>query len=106
MKILFQRESENLNCVVSCKDNSRIESPNDFFNALTTSISDWVKNTEIGKKAFEYTCEDFNIGDLSSYLDDEDLKHILLTNGVCELEISLIEIDGFFNFDKRLVDCI
>jgi hypothetical protein len=106
MKILFQRESENLNCIVSCKDNSRIETPSEFFNALTTSTTEWVKNTDIGKKAFEYSCEDFNVGDLSSYLGDEDLNNILLTNGICELEINLIDVEGFFNYDKRLVDCI
>ena len=64
-----------------------------------TKVKDYILESQRGSG-----CENFISH--ASIVDDEDLKHILLTNGVYELEINLIEIDGFFDFDKRLVNCI
>ena len=38
-----------------------------ILKALTTLLTQWVKDTKEGKKAWENTGGDFNVGDLASY---------------------------------------
>lgn len=57
--------------------------------ALTALLTQWAKETVEGKKAWEYTGGDFNIGDLASYEGDfcKWLLHAKLTaKGIINFE--------------------
>jgi hypothetical protein len=60
-----------------------------ILKALTTLLTQWVKDTDEGKKAWEYSGGDFNIGDLASYEGEfgEWIAHSKLTaKGIINFE--------------------
>lgn len=70
---------------------------------IAKAITNWAKSTPIGKQAFEYTCGDLNIGDLSTYTNDPDLIESLKTEGVYNLEITDVDFKSWL-YDDILID--
>lgn len=72
---------------VSCQTDREM-TDTELREAVSKAVSEWIAETEDGKKAWEYSCEDFNIGDLACRGIDDDLKEKLEKVGVYELHIS------------------
>lgn len=76
--------------------------------ALTIkAVTKWVQTTDTGKEAWTSSCEDLNIGDLSSYLDDEELAACLKEVGLENLDVQDAEYPvsaDIWNFDTVLAD--
>lgn len=68
--------------------------------ALCKAVSSWVRNTPDGLTAWEDSCEDFNIGDLSVCQS----PNLLNEHGVYELHVQVFSGENWEYFDKHLVD--
>ena len=62
---------------------------------ISNVIEEWRKETEAGEDAWEYTCEDFNIGDLASRWPDEDINNRLEKAGIKDLHIETHSFDAY-----------
>jgi len=70
-------------------------------------VTQWVSSTEEGKEAWEYSSEDFNVGDLASYEDEikEAMSKELMANGIHDFEILWGgDSTEIVSFDTILVD--
>lgn len=78
--------------------------------AIIAAVTEWVMTTEDGKKAWENSSNDFNIGDLSANLSDDPtdpLNVLLAKQGITGLEITTYnDTDGDLDwtYDTVLVD--
>ena len=68
-------------------------SPGGALKQLKEAVTEWVTTTDVGKKAWIYSSEDLNIGDLAGYLDHTGLKPILAKHNI-KLEILSEILDG------------
>lgn len=105
-RTLVVREDKSADAIVIAKTQKKM-SDLDFFTAVRRSITKWVKETEEGKRAFAYSSEDFNIGDLSSYTCSEELQSRLKTEGINKLDITINfvnEANVIWVYDTHLVD--
>lgn len=103
--IVFREGKDSVAIIDARVTNSDLLGHRKFLAALKRAITKWVKSTEEGKKAFEYSCEDFNVGDLSSYTDSPYLTYYLHEEGIHELEISAYASDSGnmnWNYDTPL----
>jgi hypothetical protein len=111
MRVLFivKRASESTWAVVEAdvsenKNNAR----SNFVDNLTACITEWIKDTDDGKEAWETSCRDFNVGDLSSYVDSPWLHNILAVHGIGDLKVTIHSYDSTDNdswyYDRILVD--
>jgi hypothetical protein len=75
-------------------------------NRISDAVEAWRKGTDAGDRAWTYTSEDFNIGDLTSYLDDEDLLDELKDRGIYRINIDIHSFDAYqptpWSFDDIL----
>lgn len=79
----------------------------DVVDKLIDVITQWINNTEDGKKAWGESCDDFNVGDLSSYEDliRETMSKELMTVGIHYFEIIFQEdSEKVEDFDTVLVN--
>ena len=60
-----------------------------FLNALTRSISEWIKTSDAGKMALEDSSENFNVGDLSNWTEELSLKKCLENEGITEFNVDI-----------------
>ena len=101
--LIFTRinlETIDAHCIVTVEHDERV----DPMDAIEISLSNWVKNTEVGKKEWELSSEDFNIGDLAnspmytyiSYLNDQGISGI-------EFEMKNAQ---FIPYDRILIDTV
>lgn len=69
-------------------------SPEDTLKRLTAAGRQWVETTEEGQEAWDYSCEDLNIGDLDSCgaFSDEGYLGCLAAQGLGF--VSLLDLDG------------
>jgi hypothetical protein len=70
--------------------------------AIIRGVDHWIKTTEQGKLARMYACDDFNIGDLASYTEDQDLIRCLENEGVTNLEITMPDFTTDWTYDTPL----
>ena len=68
------------------------------------AITNWMNRTETGHKARVYTSEDFNIGDLGSYLADDELVRYLICEDVLDLNIEDVDVDSNWTYDTVLIN--
>ena len=85
-------------------ENSLVVTEN-FFEALRRAITNWVKNTTKGKKEWECSSQDFNIGDLSSLLPPPpSLKVAMSKEGIHSISIDIHStVHSSWCFDDILV---
>lgn len=80
----------------------------DFLAALQRAVSKWGRTSPFGIEAWTQSSEDFNVGDLSHYQSDEDLKRCLAEQGIEDLVIechaSLDNNLGPWQYDTILMD--
>lgn len=80
-----------------------------FLERLQQALTRWVRQTETGRKAWAYCCEDFNIGDLSvePVGPGTELGEFLAESGIFKLNIWVNASDSShpdWTFDTVLVD--
>lgn len=76
-----------------------------FLRAVSRAVTQWVKETEEGKVAYCDSSEDFNVGDLSLYLDDPDLINFLRKEGIYNLKIHTEDVregNQYWTYDTLL----
>ncbi len=76
-------------------------------NLLGKALENWMAKTEEGKAADRYASGDFNMGDLSTYVDSEgpieSLAPFLSEMGIAKLEIAgCLSHSNQFAYDKVL----
>jgi hypothetical protein len=56
--------------------------------AIKAGITEWIEKTKAGKEAWDYSCEDLNIGDIaSSHTTDKELLACLRRQGITGLDV-------------------
>jgi hypothetical protein len=77
-----------------------------FFKALVSAVTEWVRDTRIGQRAWVESHEDLNIGDLHHYEDTASLRQKLVAHHIHDLNIqTFVNIPkGNWTFDDILVD--
>lgn len=98
----FFRDSPS--CVSLCVIESYHDADKDAWSALKRALTYWADNTKEGREAWHYTSKDFNIGDLESYLDDEDLAVILRNHNIANLTLLSFVGEGVRDYDEVLID--
>jgi hypothetical protein len=81
----------------------------EFRNAVTQAITEWVETTDVGRRAWQASSEDFNVGDLSGYMPAHGcLRRILTKHGIRSLKIDTVvhcaSPANLWTFDSVLVD--
>ena len=77
-----------------------------FLKRLGSAITAWVKETESGRREWEMSSEDFNVGDLAGCCGDPELQLRLRRAGIIELNVEANVQDRCcsWNYDTVLVD--
>jgi hypothetical protein len=86
---IVSREEENLVAVVTYKSSKELNQ-NSMMDLITKAVTEWIDDTEEGKRAWEHSLYDFNIGDLSNYLNSIILRGFLHANDIWELNIEIV----------------
>ena len=88
------------------KDGDPPMSPEAAFAAIKKAVTGWVKHTTAGRVAWKQTENDFNVGDLAQYTNDDALKSYLHKDGIQALNIEVFDGDceRSWAFDTLLVD--
>lgn len=82
----------------------KFESSEEVLEAIKRGLTQWVRCTKTGKSAWVQSCEDLNIGDLSSCPATSYMR-FLRAEGVLSLKISLLDVeDDQFAYDTVLVN--
>jgi hypothetical protein len=68
--------------IVKFTHKNRLKTPREVLEAFTHGITKWVETTNGGRKMWEYSSEDLNIGDLLSLGKDKSLKKNLKQVGI------------------------
>jgi hypothetical protein len=85
------------------------ESANDIsalFDAIQRAVSRWVRSTERGQSVIRSNHNDFNLGDLAEWKDDESLVTLLRDQGIWSMSIvTYSDSTGHsWEFDDALFD--
>lgn len=74
---------------------------------LCEALTNWKNNTEEGRQAWERSCHDFNVGDLSNYYQSPHLRPFLENEDITDLEITLTtgrHLTNGWDYDTVLID--
>lgn len=78
-----------------------------FLNALRHALTSWVQETRIGKRAWEQSSHDFNIGDLSHYQDDHGIKLRCRNKGIIQFVVTpYTNFWSGWHYDTVLIDTL
>lgn len=84
---------------------SPVQNSRDALLALKKGVTEWVRTTEEGRRLWEYSSEDLNIGDLASYLEDASLLECLKRRGIEGIDLLYEVVEGEeISYDHVLVD--
>lgn len=87
--VLRRSTDETTFALVSAKvSDKKLLEEGPFLKALRKGITKWVRGTAEGKKAWNESCQDFNVGDLCQYEKSEALLKCLAVVGIFTLDIS------------------
>lgn len=103
MRVIIKRQSQKeLTFAVVTAEFTGEQSVSAFKNAVSTALGNWMSNTPKGKIAWEVSCGDFNIGDLSDYnvQKGSELYPFLIDQGVDKL---VIDVASFHDVEQLLV---
>ena len=80
------------------------QDPKVLLRKFKSAVTKWINSSDTGAEAWEYSGEDFNIGDYASYENDEALNQHLSQLGI-SVEIDLMNnVDAVFAYDTVLAD--
>jgi hypothetical protein len=73
---------------------------------LEAAVQDWVENTQSGRKCWDYSCGDLNIGDLATHEEQftSDGQDCLRKQGILDFTIQYVGdlSEGTFSYDRVL----
>lgn len=100
---------EEFTCAIvrATVSDKHVSSETGFFQRLTDAVTEWVKATQAGQRAWEESSQDLNIGDLSGYCKNKALQPILASHGIMRLDIEThvrLEQRAAHTYDTHLVD--
>jgi len=78
--------------------------PKVLIEKFKAAVTKWIKNTKEGTQAWESSCEDFNIGDYASYMNDEDLNTYLVDEGMSVCIDLMSDSGSLFSYDMVLAN--
>lgn len=91
--------------VVSARRTEKVTDISSLRDAITRAVTRWMGETEDGRGAWDYSGDDFNIGDLGSYLDhDPLLGGCLFPEGVIDLHVTSPDFTTSWTWDTPLTD--
>ncbi len=105
--VLWRQETETIDpiVIVSAKKTQAVDTVDTLYERVVRAVTNWMKSTEEGRKAWKYASDDFNVGDLVSCLGDDDLVRFLANEGVKDFRIDDAEVsDKWSDYDTSLVD--
>ncbi|MCD6436363.1 MAG: hypothetical protein J7L15_08285 [Clostridiales bacterium] len=107
--VILKRDGENRVAIITC--NSRFHTGDEVMTKIRTAVSNWIKKTDEGSVAWGLSSNDFNIGDLGSFVAwNEDYKTLvpfLEGQWIYNLEIELFGDDNLpsnFTYDTVLFE--
>lgn len=77
----------------------------DLLDRVCRAVTKWVNTSTDGAKAWEYSGRDFNIGDLASYLHEDELWVCMAEEGIQGFVLrDLPDADKYWYYDTVLVN--
>lgn len=105
LEIYVPRIDKNLVNLAIIKAKTKHSSVDAFKNALRNALTAWVKETDEGKQAWEYSSEDFNVGDLTDWTDTQSLILYLSKYDIYSLSVDILTLPQHnWMFDEVLVN--
>jgi hypothetical protein len=109
VKFIVRRDSddEETYAIITARvENPKLAKDSVFLEHLGAALSKWAKETKEGKKAYEDSREDFNVGDLAGHCSDESLTPFLSKNGIHELDVDVNceKSCRIWSYDTILID--
>jgi hypothetical protein len=103
-KILLQRTNENTAVVLNI--NSSHETPDEAMEALRRALTDWKNTTDEGRKVWEDSSEDFNVGHLAFAGKTISMAKCLHKETIRDLIIEPVEgvTNHDWNYDSFLME--
>lgn len=94
--------------VISADQTQTVTNVNDLEERLVRGVTKWIIGTPEGKRTWEYSSGDLNIGDLANCVgdgenDDPELVRFLADEGVVNLRIEQVETTAW-NYDTILAN--
>jgi hypothetical protein len=86
---------------------ARINTADQAFKAIQKGVTQWVKETEEGKKLWKYSSNDMNIGDLAGNEITPELRKYLLAAGIEHLDIEIVQSNDeecSYHYDSIIVN--
>lgn len=104
LEFLIVREGETTQAVVSLDSVDLSLSNDEAMQKICDCVAAWIDNTQEGQEAWDDSGEDFNIGDLSGYINDHKLKAQLSLSGLFNLQVMANEVEPLdtFTYDTVL----
>jgi hypothetical protein len=95
---------ENM-CLVKFSHSPTLQTPKEVMDAFERGITKWVETTTEGKKLWDYSSEDLNIGDMIGLDQNEELNKLLISQGIISWKptYQLIEKEEY-SYDKILAN--
>jgi hypothetical protein len=92
----------NFMLVSATVDSNRIKTNADLVAAFKAGVTEWAKNTEEGKAAYEYAGSDMNIGDLAGHNIEPIIA--LYCAGIKSMRIQQIDDASHWMYDTSLCE--
>jgi hypothetical protein len=91
--------------ITATVENPKLTNEQDFLLTLKRTVTAWINTSEAGRRAWKSTANDFNVGDLAHYLDDDELERQLKLHGISELKVEVMNLSrGNWLFDTILAN--
>ena len=93
--------------IVTARKTQQVWCARQMVHAFCDAVTAWVQNTPEGRKAYEESDSDYNVGDLANDIDDRALAPYLAAQGLRDVEIEVVSDEDFQNnwtFDTHLID--
>jgi len=86
--ILRSSNEEITFAVLTCETETEM-SDGQVLRAFKDGLTEWMEETEEGRKAREYSCDDFNIGDFSNYFNRGESHLYLERHGIHNVDVEI-----------------
>lgn len=99
-----KNDDETIIAIINCNDTTQFSNSEGFLKHLKLAVKQWCEHNEEGKKMAEYSCGDFNFGDLATVFDNPELRNVLAMHGIINLSITITQVgSNDFNYDTVLI---
>lgn len=105
--VLRTSQDESTLAIVTVRKTDTVNHPDQLLNLFRTAVTQWVRETEEGAKAYEDSSEDFNIGDLAQEMPNPQLQYFFNGQGLFDIKIEIIANSDYqddWTYDTHLVE--